>query len=121
MTYPKHPNAVTRKKYYEFIQNLPLFLPVEEISGYFTKLLSKYPVAPYLDTNESFIKWMHFIHNKVNEKLEKPTTSLNDFYIEYYKQYKPKNEKILEQYLIKERLATLLVLCLIIVTIYWLY
>ena len=33
MTYPHHPNSVTKKKYYEFIQNLPLFLPVEEISG----------------------------------------------------------------------------------------
>ena len=30
MTYPHHPNTVTKKKYYEFIQNLPLFLPVEE-------------------------------------------------------------------------------------------
>jgi hypothetical protein len=27
MTYPHHPNAVTKKKYYEFVQNLPLFLP----------------------------------------------------------------------------------------------
>ena len=25
-SYPKNPNDVTKKKYYEFIQNLPLFM-----------------------------------------------------------------------------------------------
>ena len=27
---------------------------------------------------------MHFIHNKINEKLEKPQITLNDFFIQYY-------------------------------------
>ena len=39
MTYPIRPNAITKKKYYEFIQNLPLFIPVENMSGEFSKLL----------------------------------------------------------------------------------
>ena len=39
MTYPHHPNAVTKKKYYEFVQNLPLFIPVEQISKEFSLLL----------------------------------------------------------------------------------
>ena len=47
MTYPIRPNAITKKKYYEFIQNLPLFIPVENMSGEFSKLLDKYPVTPY--------------------------------------------------------------------------
>jgi hypothetical protein len=81
MTYPHHPNAVTKKKYYEFIQNLPLFLPVEEISGEFSKLIDKYPITPYLDNRDSFVRWMHFIHNKINEKLEKPQISLNEFFV----------------------------------------
>jgi len=80
MTYPHHPNTITKKKYYEFIQNLPLFLPVEEISGEFSKLLDKYPVSPYLDNRESLVRWFHFIHNKVNKKLEKPEITLNEFY-----------------------------------------
>ena len=29
LNYPNNPNDVTIKKYYEFIQNLPLFIPVE--------------------------------------------------------------------------------------------
>ena len=70
MTYPHHPNTVTKKKYYEFIQNLPLFLPVQEISSEFSKLIDKYPITPYLDNRDSFIRWTHFIHNKINQKLE---------------------------------------------------
>ena len=29
------------------------------------------------------------IENKINQKLEKPELSLNDFYINYYNSYKP--------------------------------
>ena len=89
MTYPLRPNALTKKKYYEFIQNLPLFIPVEKISTEFSKLIDEYPITPYLDNRESLIRWMHFIHNKINQKLEKPELSLNDFYINYYNSYKP--------------------------------
>ena len=89
MTYPIRPNALTKKKYYEFIQNLPLFIPVEKISTEFSKLIDESPITPYLDNRESLIRWMHFIHNKINQKLEKPELSLNDFYINYYNSYKP--------------------------------
>jgi hypothetical protein len=93
-SYPITPNSITKKKYYDFVQNIPMFLPVEEISTYFSKLLNDYPVQPYLDNRESFIKWFWFIHNKINEKLEKPVISLKDFYIQYYEQYKSTNTKL---------------------------
>ena len=56
ITYPNTPNNVTKKKYYEFIQNLPLFLPHDEISNYFSNMLIKYPVTPYLDSRDSFTR-----------------------------------------------------------------
>ena len=121
MTYPHHPNAVTKKKYYEFVQNLPLFLPVEELSGEFSKLIDKYPVAPYLDNRDSFVRWMHFIHNKINEKLEKPQISLNDFFVEYYNAYKSKDEKFIEFYKLRSKLIYGGVVVLILGTIYYLY
>jgi hypothetical protein len=121
MTYPIRPNAVTKKKYYEFIQNLPLFIPVESISGEFSKLIDKYPVMPYLDNRESLIRWTHFIHNKINQKLEKPKISLSEFYIKYYEEYKSQNVKMVEYYKIREKV----IYCGIIVTIaggiYYLY
>jgi hypothetical protein len=96
LNYPNNPNDVTKKKYYEFIQNLPLFIPVEEIANDFDKLLKLYPVSSYLDSKKSFVKWVHFIHNKINEKMEKPKISLNDFYNNYYNKYKKKDIKFKE-------------------------
>jgi hypothetical protein len=110
MTYPIRPNDVTKKKYYEFIQNLPLFIPVEAMGNEFSKLLEQYPIITYLDSRDSFIRWMHFIHNKINEKLEKPKISINDFYVKYYEEYKPKNIKMKEYYRWREKIIYILVL-----------
>jgi hypothetical protein len=121
MTYPNRPNAVTKKKYYEFIQNLPLFIPVETMSSDFSKLLDLYPVTPYLDDRESFIRWIWFIHNKINQKLEKPQVSLNEFYINYYEHYKPKNDKMVEYYKLREKAVYCGIIASLVGTIYYLY
>lgn len=119
ISYPHHPNAITKKKYYELIQNLPLFIPVEVIGSDFIKILDEYPVTAYLDNRESLIKWMHFIHNKINEKLEKPKISLNDFYIRYYEEYKPKDLKMKEHYRWREKIIyTLVVLASTFLIVY---
>jgi hypothetical protein len=121
MTYPHHPNTVTKKKYYEFIQNLPLFLPVEQISGEFSKLIDKYPITPYLDNRDSFVRWMHFIHNKINQKLEKPQISLNDFFTKYYDEYKTYDEKLIEYNKLKGKVIYFSIVLLISGSIYYLY
>jgi hypothetical protein len=121
MTYPHHPNAITKKKYYEFINNLPLFIPVEDVSKEFEQLINRYPITPYLDNRDSFIRWTHFIHNKINEKLEKPQISLNDFYIQYYNEYKSHNEKIVEFIKLRSKLIYGAIIILILGTIYYLY
>jgi hypothetical protein len=87
-SYPESPNAVTKRKYYDLIQNMPLFIPVSEIGNKFSNLLDKYPVTPYLDSRESFIRWVHFIHNKVNVSIGKEEVSFLksiDIYKSYYK------------------------------------
>lgn len=93
MSYPNYPNAVTKKKFYEFFQNLPLFIPVEEISAKFSRLLDEFPVQPYLDNRESLLKWTWYIHNKVNASLEKPIISFDEFYKTFYEKFKSKQEK----------------------------
>jgi pyruvate-formate lyase-activating enzyme len=119
MTYPLRANTQTKKKYYEFIQNLPLFIPVEKMSSDFGKLLNEYPVVPYLDTRESFIRWMHFIHNKINKKLEKPTIKLNEFYENYYNEYKPKDQKWREYYKTQSKIIYVVVILLLSFAIYY--
>ena len=121
MTYPHYPNAITKKKYYEFVQNLPLFIPIEQISTDFSILLDKYPVVSYLDNRESFVRWMHFIHNKINQKLEKPQINLNEFYIKYYEEYKTKDEKLSYFYKVRSKLVYLVLLIFMLVSIYYLY
>lgn len=121
MTYPHHPNAVTKKKYYEFIQNLPLYIPVDTISQQMAKLIDQYPITPYLDNRESFVRWTHFIHNKVNELLEKPVLSLGEFYEQYYDSYKTTDIKRLEWTKWKQRLIYAGTLSALSLTIYLIY
>ena len=121
ITYPKRPNTVTKKKYYEFIQNLPLFIPVEQISSDFSKLLDLYPVTPYLDNRESFTRWTWFIHNKINQKLDKPQITLNEFYSKYYEEYKPKKQKMAEYYKLREKAVYCAIIISILGAIYYLY
>lgn len=90
LTYPLHPNDVSKKKYYDFIQNLPLFIPNPEIGNNFSKLIDTFPVTPYLDSRLSFMKWINFIHNKINKQLDKPVINIYDSLENYYKHYKPK-------------------------------
>lgn len=88
-TYPLVPNAVTKRKYYDLIQNMPLFLPDPEMGNRFSTLLDLYPVSPYLDSRDSFIRWVHFIHNKVNVALGEEELPLQDGLERYLDHYHP--------------------------------
>ena len=105
LSYPNAPNDVTRKKYYDFIQNLPMFLPIEEIGNTFSQYLDKYPVTPYLDSRTSFVKWMHFIHNKINVKLGKKELTMEEALSAYYEHYKPKCVKTNEELKRREKMV----------------
>jgi hypothetical protein len=98
---------VTKKKYYDLIQNLPLFIPIPEIGNSFSKFLDKYPVTPYLDSRPSFIKWMHFIHNKINVALGQPEATMDETMVAYYELYRPKEVKDEEQRRRREKIAFL--------------
>ena len=90
MTYPEFPNETIKKKYYDFIQNIPLFIPNRNMGNYFLQLLDKYPVTPYLSDRLSLMKWFHFIHNKINVQTGKTEMSFHDSLESYYSNYKPK-------------------------------
>lgn len=114
--YPKNPNKVTKKKYYDTIMNFPLFIPNSEMGNLFSKTLDKYPITPYLDSRESFIKWTHYIHNKVNEQLEKPLYPYSDFISDYMH---PKPSKKNENWFIKNKNSIIVLsLSIIILLIY---
>lgn len=89
LSYPDHVNPVIKRKYYDFILNLPVFIPNHDIGNNFSKLLDKYPVSPYLDSRDSFVRWVVFIHNKINEQLGKPIITREEAIRRYFKQMAP--------------------------------
>ena len=119
--YPLKPNETVKKRYYNFINLLPMLIPNEEMGKNLSKLLDAYPVLPYLDSRESFTKWMHFIHNRINEKLKKPSIKYNDFLEEYFSLYKPKEEIDLESIRTREKLIYGGILLAILISIFIIY
>jgi hypothetical protein len=122
LSYPNNSNDSTKKKYYDFITNLPLFLPISDIGNIFSRFLDAYPVTPYLDSRESFVKWVHFIHNKINIYLGKPEITYYEAMNKYYENYKIKEIKKYEESNMKQKyifgsLIVLLVLVIIGLTI----
>ena len=119
LNYPVRPNDVIKKKYYDLIQNIPSLLPHKISRETMTSLLDAYPISPYLDSRKSFIQWTHFIHNKMNEILNKPTITLSEFYTRYYDEYKPKPLKQYEFIYWRKKLVYASVLfTLVLVIIY---
>lgn len=121
LQYPTMPNETTKKKYYDFIQNLPLFIPNTEIGNRFSEYLDKYPVTPYLDSRESFIKWVNFMHNKINILLGKPIVSIEDGIAQYYELYKPKEFQNIEERKKRHQIIFGSITALGLVTAYYLY
>jgi hypothetical protein len=88
-TYPDFPNEVTKRKYYDFIQNIPLFIPHNEWSKQFSNILDSFPVTPYLANRDSFFFWIHFIQNRIARIMEKEEKTLTEYMEEYYDTFLP--------------------------------
>jgi hypothetical protein len=100
---------------------MPLFIPNPEIGNRFSAYLDKYPVSPYLDSRDSFIRWVHFMHNNFNVFLNKEELTLFAALDQYFDQYKPKQMLLTERYRINKEhvVACFTILCLIIICIFY--
>lgn len=117
--YPKYPNDVTKKKYYDTIQNFPLFFPYKPIGNEFAKILDQYPVTPYLSSRGSFIKWIHFIINKISASMDWEQEDMYDSLEKYYECYKPKELINRNKYKRKKQYIMVGILGFIILSIFW--
>jgi len=120
-SYPIHPTKTTKRKYYDLIQNMPLFIPNPKIGNQFSKFLDSYPVTPYLDTRDSFVRWTHFIHNKFNVLLGKEEISLQMALDKYRAEYKPKPVYLYEKINMRRHYiyATLILIMFILIYVFW--
>lgn len=121
VSYPLRPNSVTKKKYYDLIQNVPLFIPDNDLGNEFSKFLDKYPVTPYLDSRESFMKWTYFIFNRINVKLGRDEVLMSKALNDYYQNYKPKEIILREEIKYREKLVYFGILTTVVVSIFYLY
>lgn len=121
LSYPERPTEVSKKKFYDFYQNLPLFLPIEDIGNNFSKFLDKYPVTPYLESRQSLVRWTHFIHNKINAALNMPTLNLEEALSAYYEHYKPKEVKDMQQRRRREMIAFSILVVFVIIGATYIY
>ena len=119
--YPENVNQVTKRKYYDFIQNLPLFIPVPEMGNKFASILDSYPVTPYLDSRESFIRWVHFIHNKYNVILGKEEMTLQESIELFLEKYRAKPVRYTERANIWRHMAYLGLFLILFFAIYVFY
>jgi hypothetical protein len=121
LSYPDNITAVTKRKYYDFITSLPIFIPNSKIASQFSDLLDRYPVSPYLDRKESFIRWVHFIHNKINDLLGKDEISYSEAMDRYFAHYQPKPIILSDKYGWKKNVlvSAIILACLFFVYVYW--
>ena len=115
--YPLHPNDISKKKYYDFITNLPVFFPDIPLGNDFIKLLDEFPVTPYLKSRESFMKWVHFINNKINITMDYEQNSFYESLESYYDYYKPEEIRKKEYSKRKKQYIQLGIVFFIILTI----
>jgi hypothetical protein len=120
-SYPESPNQITKRKYYDLIQNMPLFIPDTAIGNKFSKMLNKYPVTPYLDCRESFERWVHFIHNRYNVLLGKEEITLMQSVDEYNSHYRGRPIILSQKYGIRKHIlvAFLIMILCIFIYIFW--
>ena len=117
-TYPEVPNAVSKRKYYDFVQNLPLYFPESSCSNHFSRVLDSFPVTPYLDNKDSFTYWVHCVHNRMNAYIGEPEKTYLQHLDTYYDSYLPKQYVLTEKKGIQKKyivFGLIFVLCFFVV------
>ena len=120
INYPLNPTIKEKKIFYNLIHNFYLFIPDKKFANNFSKILDDFPLTPYLDSRESFIRRIHFIHNKINTVYGTKTQefSLEQSMQSYYNYYKPKEdlEKKIRQ-IKKYCILCLVILCISVIIV----
>jgi hypothetical protein len=120
-SYPDSPNKTLKRKYYDLIQNFPLFIPNQKMGDRFASMLDYYPVTPYLDNRDSFIRWVNFIHNKCNTFIGKEEMPLFESLDVYYNAFLPKPILLTDKFQLQEHIIHILLICSMLLIVYLLW
>ena len=116
--YPDTPNATIKRTHYDLIQHIPYLLPDLEMGDNFSRMLDQYPVTPYLDNRESFMRWVWFIHNKMNVRLDKEEISLWAAMDQYIARYLPQQVILSDWTGFRKKMIVAMIICILIVFLY---
>jgi hypothetical protein len=117
--YPEFPNKITKRKYYDFVQNLPLFCPNMDVQKRLVRILDIFPVTPYLDSRDSFTYWIHFVQNKIDSELGNEEHTYFQHLDNYYNSYLPKTYKLSEKFGIQKKHIVLGILTVLAIFIFY--
>ena len=85
MNYPTNPTYNDKINMKNFFEILKYILPCEECRLHYVGHLDNTPIDNYLNSKENLIMWVLKLHNNVNESLNKPTWTIEQF-MEHYTQ-----------------------------------
>lgn len=82
LSFPNHPSDETRKHTLDFFTSLQYLLPCDNCKSHYQKLFQEFPIN--LNSSKDLSDWVNFIHNKINQSLNKSPVQLT--YINQYLQ-----------------------------------
>lgn len=70
--YPETASANDKKQAKAFFHSLAPLLPCSTCRDEFAQLLKTYPIDKHLDNRQALTQWLVEVHNRVNDRLQKP-------------------------------------------------
>jgi hypothetical protein len=101
--------------------NMPLFIPDPKMGDRFAEMVDRHPVTPYLDSRDSFIRWVHYIHNKYNLLLGKEEITLLESLDKYHALYQPQTVQLSESWRLQKKYIVIGVILSLVLLIYVFY
>lgn len=83
MGYPDNPTYAEKRAAKEFYSSFIYLLPCPECRVHFQAIYQVMPVETWLDNRAALMEWVWMLHNRVNERLKKPTLSMTEFHARY--------------------------------------
>jgi hypothetical protein len=90
LNYPSNPTDFHKTAYKNFFESFANVLPCKKCREHYQTHISRYPISPFLDSNELLNKWIIDLHNMVNQSLGKRQYTYQEVY-QIYSNLKPIN------------------------------
>jgi len=81
--YADEPTYAEKRAAKEYYSALMYMLPCPVCRDHFKEILKVLPVDSWLDNRKSLTEWVWMVHNQVNQRLNKPQLTQDEFFKRY--------------------------------------